>query len=111
MDVLSYSILENAFRFHHSLLAAKNNIGVVIALWAPIVLVSSYFLHCQFSTFIILFLLFTPNAGSSYRYILWILRFGMLYSPPYLEVFMVLFAASERFVKLHFSLHSTFDFL
>lgn len=59
----------------------------------------------HFSSSFFLFTCLFSNAVYSYRSILWIFKFGMLYSPPYLEAFMVLFAVLERFVKLHFSLY------
>lgn len=80
--------------------AARNNIGVVVALWAPIILVWVYVVpdsHPIFnirSIIIWLFLFF-------YRFTLWIPKFGMPYSQPYLVGFMVHSVAWERSVIVH----------
>lgn len=80
--------------------AAKNNIGVVIALWAPIILV--WFILFPVP---IVFLFFSPTwckylCMNFCRSILWIPRFGMQYTPQYLEAFMVHSVALERWIDL-----------
>lgn len=92
----------------HGIFAAKNNIGVVIALWSPVILV---WVICYFSTAFYLSMTYIPSGWqfTSFfiyleiicvfflsRFISWIPRYGMLYSPPFLEVYMVHFVALER---------------
>lgn len=89
--------------------AAKNNIGVVIALWAPIILVWIR----PFDHPIYVLLLIQPSKALILieqlycRSILWMHRFGMQYFQHCLEVFMEHFVDLERltdhFLILNFS--------
>lgn len=75
--------------------AARNNIGVVVALWAPIILVRVY----NVTASILLLLSVTSSFNSFafyFRYTLWIPKFGMPYSQHYLVGFMVHFVALGR---------------
>jgi len=87
---------------HHLYLicAAKNNIGVVIALWAPIILVSMVKSNMSARLPLLCAVANLISATSCCRYILWIVRFGMLYFPHYLEVSTVHSAALERYAFL-----------
>ena len=90
--------------------AARSNIGVVIALWAPIILVRVYafsILHLSIFGLIVL-VQYCSNICTTSRYILWIPKSGMPYSLRYLEVSMVHFVDLGRLVKLPSSLCNLF---
>ena len=96
LNTLIFILLISARQVYILLLcfSARNNIGVVIALWAPIILVC-------FGAFDLLpLVIFCGKMILQLvsRYTLWIPKFGMPYSQHCLVVFMVHSDGLERFV-------------
>lgn len=77
--------------------------GVVIALWAPVILVHHHHIHLSF---VFSLYHFFSDDGGFCRFTSWTLRFGMPYSPRYLVASMVPFAVLGRLVKLLFPIDS-----
>ena len=95
----TYSVNITGFNSHSVTSTETHNICIVIAIWAPIMLVSlvglvpllwlSHF--CAFSSF-------HSYDLSIYRFILWMLKFGMLFMPLYLVALLEPSAIWERLV-------------
>lgn len=77
------------------LLAGENNIGALVAIWAPVILVRVSCKGWWFHSFGLQFIrkhimnFLMPFC----RFILWILRYGMQYTLPYMVVFLEHFVA------------------
>jgi len=92
----TYSINITRFNSHSVTTTETHNICIVIAIWAPIILVSlvekKFWSDKLYLVPLLLYVLLI------YRFILWMLKFGMLFMPLYLVALLEPSAIWERLV-------------